>query len=113
MHSSDHRTPSRLAPSLPGSLRASARLIASSSSTALTPFTGHHRRPPPPARALPPLPEEPLTRPESWSDEFEQISYDEFRRTIILADPSYIFPTPGKFAVLLGMVRGTRLTICY
>ncbi|TFY63120.1 hypothetical protein EVJ58_g3441 [Rhodofomes roseus] len=92
MHSSSPRTPSRLAPILPGTLRASAKLIASSSSTALTPFTGH-RRPPPPARALPSLPEEPLTRPASWSDEFEQISYDEFRRTLLLADPSYAFST--------------------
>ena len=113
MHSSGHRTPSRLAPSLPGSLRASAKLIASSSSTALTPFTGHRRRPPPPARALPSLPEEPLTRPESWSDEFEQISYDEFRRTLLLADPSYVFPTTGKFVVVSGVIRETRLTYRY
>lgn len=112
MHSSSHRTPSRLAPSFPGSLRASAKLITTSSSTALTPFTGHYRRPPPPARALPPLPEESLTRPVSFSDEFEQISYDEFRRTLLLADPSYTFPNTGQSSVLPAFMREVHLTIC-
>ncbi|EED79365.1 predicted protein [Postia placenta Mad-698-R] len=77
--------PSRFAPSLPGSLRVSAKLFSGSSSSSVfsDPIYATSAR-----RVLGSVPEEHLVAADSWPDDFEEISYDELRASILIADPS-------------------------
>ncbi|CCM04203.1 uncharacterized protein FIBRA_06369 [Fibroporia radiculosa] len=74
--------------SLPGSLRASAKLFASSSSSSLSPYPGQSAS----RKALVPVPEEHLALSDPWADDFEQISYDELRASLLLCDASALYP---------------------
>ncbi|KAH9950858.1 hypothetical protein B0H21DRAFT_720150 [Amylocystis lapponica] len=89
MPSSGKSLRSRLAPSLPGSLRASAKFFSSSGSSDIQ-FTGRGSDS---KSALAPVVEQRLCTAESCFDDFEQISYDELRASLFLGD-SFDFGSP-------------------
>ncbi|KAI0963938.1 hypothetical protein AcW1_000881 [Taiwanofungus camphoratus] len=96
-----NRLQSRPAPSLPGSLRASAKRIAGSSSSPVKPFAEQLSAT---REVLHSVPEEHSTLVEQWPDDFEQISYDELRASLALGDSNlssaafdYQFPAQSSF----------------
>lgn len=88
MHSSRTRSQTRIAPSLQGSLRASAAFISGSSGRIVNPLAEHLASA---ARTLGSVNESPKdTRP--LSEDFEQISFDELRASFHFGDVSSQLP---------------------
>ncbi|KAH9947726.1 hypothetical protein B0H21DRAFT_691522 [Amylocystis lapponica] len=103
MPSSGKSLRSRLAPSLPGSLRASAKFFSSSGSSDIQ-FTGRGCD----SKSAPaPVVEQRLCTAESCFDDFEQISYDELRASLFLGDSFDFDSQASSNSSLLSRSRST------